>query len=419
MNGSGSVSSGRPVNDNELRDRFDQWAAPLRTTEPPPLAGIRGRARRRTARLAAAAGAAVAVVAIAVSLSVTSLTAGSGLAPARSGLWGSSTYPAPPGEPYVFVNAAGTSPAELRDAATGAVIKVVRPLAGAVDFTSAAASADDRVFVLAQQDGSSQVSFAELRIDSGGGARPPAVRLVPVLTGASLPAGSQVYFMAVNAAATRLAFESVAGDGTSSILVVYDLSNDRLIGQWPTGTGGVVAPPQFVRGTDELVAQWVVSDTRGSGPGRRGSVYSRHIVLQPRLINTMSAFPAGSSLLADSGRVHGLDATSGVLSADGSVAMATLDGSLDGSANDKNGIVRLAEYSTSSGRLLYRIPVGPASALQSQYFCGVLWASANGRDLLTQCGSRQQEVADGKVTEVKLAWTFAASQSLATVSFAW
>ena len=81
--------------------------------------------------------------------------------------------------------------------------------------------------------------------------------------------------------------------------------------------------------------------------------------------------------------------------------------------------MRLLEWSSASGKLLRAIPVGPASAAQTQYFCGVLWASPNGCELLTQCGTRQQEVINGKVTVTKLPWTFLASQSLATSAFAW
>jgi hypothetical protein len=47
------------------------------------------------------------------------------------------------------------------------------------------------------------------------------------------------------------------------------------------------------------------------------------------------------------------------------------------------------------------------------------WASADGRDLLTQCGTRQQEAVNGKITVVKLAWTFLAQQAAAITAFAW
>ena len=79
----------------------------------------------------------------------------------------------------------------------------------------------------------------------------------------------------------------------------------------------------------------------------------------------------------------------------------------------------LREFSARSGTLMRTIPIGTAQAQRdSPDFCGVLWASADGSDLLTQCGSRQQEVVTGKVTRVKLAWNFLAPQTPVT-TFAW
>jgi hypothetical protein len=79
----------------------------------------------------------------------------------------------------------------------------------------------------------------------------------------------------------------------------------------------------------------------------------------------------------------------------------------------------LQEFSARSGRLLRTVPIGIARAQQySPDFCGVLWASPCGRDLLTQCGTRQQAVADGKATRVKLACTFLAPQTV-TVTCGW
>ena len=398
------------MNDIDLREQFHDWAAPLRAAVAPEFSAIRRRARRRTARLAALAGGAVAVIAIGATLAASSLTAGSAPAPPQSRLWGSGPFPAPRSAPYVFVNTSASGPAELRDGATGTVVKVLRPLGGAVNFTAAAAAANDRTFVLAQQGSDGQVSFAELRIGNAPGGAHAPVRLVPVRITAALPAGCQVYFMTVNASATRLALDVVTGGGTASSLIVYDLSNGRLIGSWPTRTDGVVSPPQFLPG-DRIVAQWPAAGSHSPAPGHGP-------VLRPRVISAARPFPAGSSFLADSRPVRGLAAIGGVISQDGSISMNTLEGSLAGSRTGDDETVRLREYSTASGRLLYNIPVGSASALQTQYYCGVLWASANGRDLLTQCGTRQQEVVDGKVTRVKLAWTFLAPRT-PTTTVAW
>ena len=79
----------------------------------------------------------------------------------------------------------------------------------------------------------------------------------------------------------------------------------------------------------------------------------------------------------------------------------------------------LQEFSARSGALVRTIPIGTTRAQQdSPDFCGVLWASATGHELLTQCGSRQQEVVNAKVTRVKLAWNFLAPQTPVT-TVAW
>ena len=73
--------------DDELRERFTEWAGPLRAAVPPPLAVIQRRRRRRTARLAAATGGAVAAV------TAGAVLLAAGLAGARR--------PAPPPSPYL------------------------------------------------------------------------------------------------------------------------------------------------------------------------------------------------------------------------------------------------------------------------------------------------------------------------------
>jgi hypothetical protein len=61
------------MNDIDLRERFDEWAAPLRATPPPKLAVIRSRARRRVVRIAGAVGAAFAVTAAVTGLVVSNV----------------------------------------------------------------------------------------------------------------------------------------------------------------------------------------------------------------------------------------------------------------------------------------------------------------------------------------------------------
>jgi hypothetical protein len=85
---------------------------------------------------------------------------------------------------------------------------------------------------------------------------------------------------------------------------------------------------------------------------------------------------------------------------------------LGGPANE----VVLIEYS-AAGKLLRRIVIGPESALDGPHFCGVLWASANGGELLTQCGTRQLKITGSHVTRVRLAWLLPSNPGFGT--FAW
>jgi hypothetical protein len=377
------------MNETEFREQFDQWAAPLRATPPPDFTTIRRRARRRIARRAMAGSVTLAAVGLVAGLLASDL---SGVVrPAQASPWASATYMAPPGQPYVFVNPSGTGPAELRDVATGTVVSVVRPIPPAVSFTAVAAAPNDRMFVLAEQGADGQVSFAELRIAGTGSGSSPTVRLTPIPTNAGLPAGSQPENMTINSTATRLAVD-VALPGGNDSLIVYDLRNGSVIGNWP-----VFTTPQFIGSRDKLIVD---------GPEGLSTV------------DTLHAFPAGSSFRADSSP-SGLHGISGTFTQDGSVWTNAFYGALGPvQMRGYSGTGRLLEYSSSSGRLLRAITVGQANPLQNEY-CGVLWASADGSDLLTQCGSRQQAVIDGRVIVVKLPWIFPAQLQSNVTPFAW
>jgi hypothetical protein len=392
------------MNDTELREQFHQWAAPLRATPPPDFTTIRRRTRRRVARQATLGSAALAAVGLVAALVV---SVQSGIAtPAQASGWASATYLAPPGQPYVFVNSFGAGPAELRDVATGSVVSVVRPIPPAVSFTAVAAVPNGRMFVLAEQGADGQLSFAELRVGGTSRGSSPTVRLTPILTGADVPASAQPENITVNAAATRLAIDTSLPDGSNN-LIVYDLRDGSVIGSWPA-----FATPQFIGNGDKLVVDWL--------SGTRRQLASGHVRSSLRAVDTTHAFPAGSSFLADSLPAPGLHGISGGFTQDGSVSTNTVYGALGSvSTTGYSGATRLLEFSASSGRLLHAIPVGPAGALQGQYFCGVLWASPDGRDLLTQCGSRQQAVIDGRVRLVRLPWLFRPELQPGVTPFAW
>ncbi len=388
------------MQDHELRDLFEEWAEPLRATPAPPVAALRNRIKRRAARTAATTVLALAVVGLVAGLLVAGGLAGSGKPGGPALQAQGSAYPAPPGEPYVFVNSPATfadvvnapaTPAELRNAATGQVVKVLLPVHRGESFSAAAAAPDDRLFVLAQQDSDGTLSFAEIRIGPFG--KPGALR--QVLPDLATPPGTQVISMAVNAPGTRLSFITAASNsygpsGPSGSLAVYSLQTGTLIGSWPVAFESG-ANSQFVGYGNNLVAS---IDTVERG--------------QNLLVDTTTPFPAGSSLQADSRPYVG-----------GAAESFTQDGNIGVAFSRSRGRVILVEYSAPSGKVLRSIPVGSSSASYGPYFCGVLWASANGHEVWTQCGTRQLVIIGGHATQVRLAWVLPIETVGGASVFAW
>jgi RNA polymerase sigma-70 factor, ECF subfamily len=380
------------LQENELRDQFEEWAEPLRATPAPAVAALRSRIRRRTARTAVATGSALAIVGLVAGL----LVAGGSGKPGGPGLQAAgSAYPAPPGQPFVFVNSSATfvdvgdvpaAPAELRNAATGKVIKVLRPVRSGVSFSAATAAPGDRLFVLAQQDSDGTLSFAEVRIGASG----KAGALRQVLPDLPMPAGTQVASMVVNAPGTRLSFAACSPTGLSSgRLVVYNLQTGTLIGSWPVASSSC-ASSQFLGDGNNMVA------SIGTGHNR--------------LVDTTTPFHPGSSLLADS-RPYGVVGAFATLTQDGNIGMDAVGGN--------GGRALLVEVSAASGKVLRRIPIGPSSAANGPYFCGVLWASANGHEVRTQCGTTQLVIVGGHATRIRLAWLLPGNNASGGNEFAW
>ena len=210
----------------------------------------------------------------------------------------------------------------------------------------------------------------------------------------------QVVSLAVNAPATRLSFITAASSpygptGPSGSLVVYNLQTGTLIGSWPVAfeTG---ASAQFLGYGNNLVAS---VDTVERG--------------QDLLVDTTNPFSPGSSLLADSRPYAGGSAKNflaGDFTQDGTIAMGAVGGF--------GGRALLVEYSVASGKVLRSIPIGPSDGAQGPNFCGVLWASANGHEVWTQCGTRQLVIVGGHATQVRLAWLLPTVTPLGSV-FAW
>lgn len=404
------------MDDQELRDRFEEWAEPLRATPAPAVTALRGRIRRRMARMAAATGSALAVVGLVAGLLVAGGLAKSGKPNGpQNGQTGSGRYFTPPGQPYVFVNnsssfanqgnlATKPTPAELRNAATGKVVEVLRPVGRGASFTTVAVAPDDRLFVLAQQDSDATLSFAEIRISASG--KPGPLRLVQQIGHAcvtigicvpslSLPAGTVLENMTVNATGTRLAVLAATQNGNSGSLVVYNLQTGALIGRWPASKG--IGSSQFLGSGDELVAS-VAGVTQGRN----------------RLIDTSKRFRRGSSLLADS-RPDKAEGYPGYFTQDGNTWLQGSSGQLPN--GQPTGTVYLQEFSAASNKPLWKIPIGPSSDTNGPYFCGMIWASANGNEVLAQCGRKQLEIVGGHVSKVRLAWLLPTDAGSGT--FAW
>jgi hypothetical protein len=407
------------VKEAELRERFDEWAAPLRAAPPPAFGSIRRRSRARMGRLAAAAGSTAAAVALVIALVV----GGAVSSPRPANPWGSARYPAPPSQPYVFVNVSLGPIAQVRDAATGAVLATLRTPGETAVFGAAAAAPSDRLFVVSESVGGpgGSVTLATVRIVAAAhGHAAPAVRLSPV-PHLHLPTGAQVNDMVVNAAGTRVALEWQNSAGAIS-LSIYNLASGSLIGSWQAPTLQPDSPLQFLPDGDLAVA-WqqagaVTSPASGQqSPSPTGSQTppaspGGPVQISNRVVNPAVPFPAGSSFVADSLADPALLGTPGTLSADGTVLLSVSQAPTGGTAD----VVGVSEV---TGMRLFAVPIGPGSDLNNSEVCGVLWASANGQDLLTQCGSQQEEIVDGQATVVRLAWKFPYSQVQGVMAFAW
>jgi hypothetical protein len=442
------------MRDAELRERFDEWAAPLRAATPPAFGSIRRRSRARMARFAAATGSAAAVVALAIVLALTGVVGG----PQQPNPWGSGRYPAPPSQPYVYVSFSLGPTAQIRDAATGATLATLRPAGNQAIFGVAAASASDRLFVVAENPAGGTVTFAAIRIVAAGG-RAPSVRMTQV-PHVVLQRGAQITDLVVNPAGTRFALETQSLDGDVS-LSIYNLLSGSLIGRWAAAASQLTSPLAFLPGGNlavvwqengPIVSQSKVGPPHGSGgarphrststtsPGTSDSTSpaasltygassgpSRVPVLVNRIINPSVPFRAGSSINADSQPDTALHRRIGTMTPDANLNLSAAEApaptteTTPGSwaASQPSGMASVAESSTATGALVRWIPLGPASALTPSSYCGVLWTSPDGSDLLTQCGTTQQEVVNGKVTAVRLAWTFPTSSVQSVSPFAW
>ena len=384
------------MNDPDLREHFEQWAAPLRTTPVPGVAGLRRRARRRSARRYAAAASVAAMAAIAAVIigAVQPPDRISSATQTRPVLapFVRQRYTAPRAAPFVVVYGRGGQLVRVIDAASGATWFSGRPGPEAAMFTAIAAAASDRLFVLAQQSEQNRTSFDVMHIYGDG------AEMTPVMSGVSLPLGYQIYGMTVNPQGTRLALNTMDGNGVGPLhLRVYNLTTGALLANF--AEGGFV---QLQNWQSEYRLAFTWSHDRNVNPD------------DFRVLDTQSALTGQSptALQADSvadAAVQGYDR--GAFTADGLVAI-----DVQQSASE----MVVTEYSAATGAQLREFWIGTLKdSEQAPTLCGVLWASANGADLLTQCGNVQQAVVNGKASRVRLAITIPSSQVGWADTFAW
>jgi hypothetical protein len=79
----------------------------------------------------------------------------------------------------------------------------------------------------------------------------------------------------------------------------------------------------------------------------------------------------------------------------------------------------LVERPAASSKVLRNIPIAPSGAEEGPYFCGVLWASANGHEVWTQCGTRQLAIFGRRTTQIRLAWLLPTDNTSGASEFAW
>src|ERR1700722_8941494 len=222
------------MNDVDLRDTFEQWAAPLRAARPPSVSTLRRRARRRAVRLAAAAGAALAVAGViaagtAVGLAHRVPRPAPVITPGSTYLAGPLLpVSATPADAPFFVTVSGSNSQllvweEPTRRQTGLVSMPARQAPGGARYatmiTAIAAAGDDRTFVLAlaaEPPGTAGFTkpeptwIYELRLTARG--QPESLRQLPVRgldTGVTGTGTSRVNravsAIAISAAGTRLA----------------------------------------------------------------------------------------------------------------------------------------------------------------------------------------------------------------------
>jgi hypothetical protein len=405
------------MQDQELRERFADWARPLQDTVPPPVAVIRTRARRRVVRRGAAGAVTLAAAGVAAGLVIGGLPGAGPSRPAPAapgapspaatggttigGKVPDNTAPVgslanrtvPPDSPYLVQ--LSDSQADIMRAATGTLTQTaVAPVSG-YGFNWVAATPGDRVFILAAQTPDfSSTRFYVLHVSPDG-----TVGSLTQVPGAAGVTGS-IYGMAVSPDGSELAVATTPQGGTPPSRVwVFGLGSGGGSRLWTSSAGSATA--LSFAGDDRLGFAWEPGDATATGSG----VQFRTLRIGEVAAGGTGSLTADSSVTVNSA-IAGLD---GQVTADGKTVLAV---------NETGAKATLQEFSAASGALRDTVTLGAPPASTAQ-FCGVLWASGDGSEVLTQCGTAEAWVAGGQVIPVRLAVTVPASQVGWANTFAW
>ena len=293
----------------------------------------------------------------------------------------------------LFNTATMSAEPEVLDMATDTVVAPIPQLNNTGRYVALAADASDRRFVLAWRDANGTTTFWSeamqgLPVTESGGITTVAgvAGPLPISIPATYGVPAEITGMAVNSAGTRLVVQWLPDQPSeNSVLAAFDLTTGAQLGSWQEPAGSAAYLEPYWPSADALAIAW---------PAGRPEV---------RILDMTGAFPAGSSLLADTQPDPSIGAFSGMTLAPYDGAVLTADGSTVLHVTAVGAESYLQEYAAATGALLRTVPLGPTPAPGDEHVCGVLWASADGSDLLTQCGTRQQEVVDGSVAVVNLA----------------
>lgn len=249
------------------------------------------------------------------------------------------------GMPRYYVIASHTRPAaELRDSATGKLLRAV-PLPAGIDprLSQIAAAGNDRAFVLALSS-ASQTRFYLLRVAPGG----RSARLAP-LPVPPLPAGGYATAMAITPDGRKLAVAVQFSGGRHGTVEVADLATGA-VRTWTTARVGYATQLSWAEGGQELGFFW--QDGQPVHTSEAG-------------LWVLDASAAGNDLM--SGRrilpahVGGDDVQSALLSPDGATVIASV--TYQGSGHISRGTVTggIAELSARTGHPLRTLLAGRAA----------------------------------------------------------